>query len=65
MSLLDKDEVAKKMSALTPGFTGADIANVCNEAALIAARHGAKSVDMGHFEVCLDRIIIIMCAVMS
>merc|ERR1712165_434416 len=35
---LDKAELSKKMAALTPGFTGADIANVCNEAALIAAR---------------------------
>ena len=33
------DEVAKRMASLTPGFSGADIANVCNEAALIAARH--------------------------
>lgn len=35
---MDKIELSKKMAALTPGFTGADIANVCNEAALIAAR---------------------------
>ena len=35
---LDKLPLSKKMAALTPGFTGADIANVCNEAALIAAR---------------------------
>ena len=35
---VDKEQLAKKMAALTPGFTGADIANVCNEAALIAAR---------------------------
>ena len=35
---MDKNELSKKMAALTPGFTGADIANVCNEAALIAAR---------------------------
>ncbi len=35
---LDKDDVARKLAALTPGFTGADVANVCNEAALIAAR---------------------------
>ena len=35
---VDKVELSKKMAALTPGFTGADIANVCNEAALIAAR---------------------------
>merc|ERR1719347_2307333 len=34
----DKGELSKKMAALTPGFTGADVANVCNEAALIAAR---------------------------
>ncbi len=34
-----KDEIAKKMSALTPGFSGADISNVCNEAAIIAARN--------------------------
>ena len=37
-TLVDKAELSKKMAALTPGFTGADIANVCNEAALIAAR---------------------------
>ena len=36
---MDKVELSKKMAALTPGFTGADIANVCNEAALIAARY--------------------------
>jgi len=35
---LDKEELARKLAALTPGFTGADVANVCNEAALIAAR---------------------------
>ena len=34
----DKGLLSKKMAALTPGFTGADVANVCNEAALIAAR---------------------------
>jgi SpoVK/Ycf46/Vps4 family AAA+-type ATPase len=39
---LDKVELSKKMAALTPGFTGADIANVCNEAALIAARYGSR-----------------------
>merc|ERR1711966_268844 len=36
------DEIAERMSALTPGFSGADIANVCNEAALIAARNNEK-----------------------
>ena len=41
---LDKVDLSKKMAALTPGFTGADIANVCNEAALIAARELATSI---------------------
>lgn len=33
-----RDEYATKLSALTPGFSGADIANICNEGAIIAAR---------------------------
>merc|ERR1711865_1009790 len=37
-----KVEISERMSALTPGFSGADIANVCNEAALIAARNNEK-----------------------
>ena len=41
----------------TPGFSGADIANVCNEAALIAARHGKKSVEKQDFLDAVDRII--------
>lgn len=41
----------------TPGFSGADIANVCNEAALIAARHGKKSVSKQDFLNAVDRII--------
>ena len=41
---LDKVDLSRKMAALTPGFTGADIANVCNEAALIAARELATSI---------------------
>uniref|UniRef100_A0A3B5MEW0 AAA ATPase AAA+ lid domain-containing protein n=1 Tax=Xiphophorus couchianus TaxID=32473 RepID=A0A3B5MEW0_9TELE len=47
---LDKDALAKKMAALTPGFSGADIANVCNEAALIAARHLSDTINQKHFE---------------
>ena len=39
-----RDEYAKKLAALTPGFSGADIANVCNEGAIIAARGDKKSV---------------------
>lgn len=41
----------------TPGFSGADIANVCNEAALIAARHNKTSVDKDDFNAAVDRII--------
>jgi len=41
-----RDEYASKISALTPGFSGADIANVCNEGAIIAAREDLKHVGM-------------------
>ncbi|KAJ8252559.1 hypothetical protein COCON_G00218710 [Conger conger] len=54
---IDRDGVARKMAALTPGFTGADIANVCNEAALIAARHLSPSVSGKHFEQAIERVI--------
>merc|ERR1711990_1438198 len=53
----DKGLLSKKMAALTPGFTGADIANVCNEAALIAARELAKSIVHKHFEAAIERVI--------
>ena len=45
------------MAARTPGFTGADVANVCNEAALIAARFLAKEVESHHFEQAIERVI--------
>jgi len=54
---LDKDALARKMAARTPGFSGADIANVCNEAALIAARDAAKSIEEKHFASAIDRVI--------
>ncbi|MDY4851385.1 MAG: ATP-dependent zinc metalloprotease FtsH [Prevotella sp.] len=50
---LDIDFLARQ----TPGFSGADIANVCNEAALIAARHNCKSVTKQDFLDAVDRII--------
>ena len=50
---LDIDFLSKQ----TPGFSGADIANVCNEAALIAARQGKKSVDKQDFLDAVDRIV--------
>ena len=48
---------AKKLSAQTPGFAGAEIANVCNEAALIAARKNKEAVDMQDFQDAVDRVI--------
>lgn len=47
----------KKLSAQTPGFAGAEIANVCNEAALIAARRDKAAVDMHDFQDAIDRVI--------
>jgi len=46
-----------KLAEQTPGFAGADIANVCNEAALIAARKGKAAVDMSDFQAAIDRVI--------
>ena len=50
---VDKDFLAKQ----TPGFSGADIANVCNEAALMAARKGKEEIDKQDFLDAVDRII--------
>lgn len=55
--LKDAPTYAKRLAALTPGFSGADISNVCNEAALIAARDKAESINMEHFEAAIDKII--------
>lgn len=46
-----------KLAEQTPGFAGADIANVCNEAALIAARKSKEGVDMSDFQDAIDRVI--------
>ncbi|MEN7550257.1 ATP-dependent zinc metalloprotease FtsH [Rapidithrix thailandica] len=54
---LDNDVNPKKLAALTPGFAGAEIANVCNEAALIAARKDKKAVEMDDFQSAIDRVI--------
>jgi len=48
---------AYTLAEMTPGFAGADIANICNEAALVAARRNKKSVDMDDFNYALDRVI--------
>ena len=52
-SSLDIDLLARQ----TPGFSGTDIANVCNEAALIAARHGKQAVTKEDFLAAVDRIV--------
>ena len=51
------DMEPNKLAAQTPGFAGADIANVCNEAALMAARKGKKQIEMKDFQDAVDRVI--------
>jgi AFG3 family protein len=53
----DIKQLSGKLAAMTPGFAGADIANCCNEAALIAARTDSEKVEMKHFEQAIDRVI--------
>jgi AFG3 family protein len=48
---------ALQLAEMTPGFVGADIANICNEAALIAARRSKTSIDIDDFNYSLDRVI--------
>jgi cell division protease FtsH len=54
---ISKDVSAEKLSQQTPGFAGAEIANVCNEAALIAARKNKELIDMKDFQDAIDRVI--------
>ncbi|THV07659.1 ATP-dependent metallopeptidase Hfl [Dendrothele bispora CBS 962.96] len=56
--LQDVDALAQKLAVLTPGFSGADIANVCNEAALRAARRGHDAVNSAHFDDAIERVIV-------
>lgn len=50
-------DLKHRLAALTPGFSGADIANACNEAALIAARNECDTVKLVHFEQAIERVI--------
>ena len=52
-----RDDYARRLASLTPGFSGADIANLCNEAALLAARNNKESVDPHDFEMATERLI--------
>ena len=54
---LNKDVNLKNLAAQTPGFAGAEIANVCNESALIAARKNKKTIEMDDFQDAIDRVI--------
>ncbi|MGC8487494.1 MAG: ATP-dependent zinc metalloprotease FtsH [Clostridia bacterium] len=54
---LDKDVVLHTIAKRTPGFTGADLANLANEAALLAARERAKRIHMKHFEEATERVM--------
>uniref|UniRef100_M4BLS3 AAA+ ATPase domain-containing protein n=1 Tax=Hyaloperonospora arabidopsidis (strain Emoy2) TaxID=559515 RepID=M4BLS3_HYAAE len=51
------DDFARRMAALTPGFAGAEIANICNEAAIVAARRNGTSISFKDFEQATDRVI--------
>lgn len=54
---IDLDVNVEQVAALTPGFTGADLANLVNEAALLATRRGAKTVTLEDFNQAIERII--------
>merc|ERR1740121_1074483 len=54
---LDLESVSKRMAALTPGFAGSDIANICNEAAIFAARRDVAAVEMEDFERATERVM--------
>ncbi len=53
----DITDYSSRLAALTPGFVGADIANMCNEAAIVAARRSKDQVDMDDFEKATDRLV--------
>ncbi len=57
-TLPDRERFAEKLAVLTPGFSGADVANVCNEAALHAARVGNEYVTEDDFEAAIERVIV-------
>ncbi|KAG2229805.1 hypothetical protein INT48_005467 [Thamnidium elegans] len=54
---VDTEQLSRKLAALTPGFSGADLHNICNEAALIAARHMKEQVEEKDFEDAIERVI--------
>ena len=57
-TLPEREKFAEKLAVLTPGFSGADVANVCNEAALHAARVGHDAVTEDDFEAAIERVVV-------
>ncbi|NOX87628.1 MAG: ATP-dependent zinc metalloprotease FtsH [Calditrichaeota bacterium] len=55
--VLADDVDLEKIAAMTPGFVGADLANLCNEAALLASRVGHDKVTMGDFQAAFERVV--------
>ena len=55
--VLDPDVDSEQVASLTPGFTGADLANLVNEAALVATRRGADNVAMKDFTAAIERVV--------
>ena len=51
------DKYAARLASLTPGFSGADLASICNEAAIMAARNDRDSVTAHDFEMAVERVI--------
>ena len=51
------EKYARRLASLTPGFSGADIASICNEAAILAARNEKDSVSPHEFEMAVERVI--------
>merc|ERR1712232_531940 len=51
------EKFAERMAALTPGFSGAEISNICNEAAIVGARRNADAISIRDFESAVDRVI--------
>eukprot|EP00811_Abedinium_folium_P018235 NODE_2715_length_2159_cov_16.175689.p1 GENE.NODE_2715_length_2159_cov_16.175689~~NODE_2715_length_2159_cov_16.175689.p1 ORF type:complete len:395 (+),score=125.23 NODE_2715_length_2159_cov_16.175689:269-1453(+) len=55
---LSVESIAQRLAALTPGFSGSEIANLCNESAIIAARRNADTVEMNDFERASERVLV-------
>lgn len=51
------EDTARRLATLTPGFSGSDIASICNEAAILAARHDKEAVNPIDFEMAVERVI--------